>query len=218
MAQLKHPIENNGLGKVFSTKRVKTIGFFAALLVCASLYLGAQSARGSSFELEQRQESESSIEAELQAAAEEDPVLLVVDVAGAVNNPGVYELKDGSRVAAAIDAAGGLAPEADVSGINRASKLVDGQKIYIPLAGESSAASGAANSASTDANASSGLVNINTASLEELDALPGVGPSTAQAIIDDRTQNGAFASIEDLLRVSGIGEKKYEKLKASICV
>lgn len=64
----------------------------------------------------------------------------------------------------------------------------------------------------------SALVNINTASLEELDALPGVGPSTAQAIIDDREQNGPFASLEDLMRVSGIGEKKYAKLEALICI
>ncbi len=146
-----------------------------------------------------------------------------VDVDGAVARPGLYRLKDGARVSQAIDAAGGLTAEADVTGLNRASKITDGQKIYVPMVGEQQAAaavggveSGAAMTAG--AGSSSGLVNINTASAAELQTLSGIGPSTAQSIIDERTQNGAFASVDDLMRVSGIGEKKLAKIKDCICV
>ena len=146
-----------------------------------------------------------------------------VDVDGAVVRPGVYRLKDGARVSQAIDAAGGLTAEADVTGLNRASKVTDGQKIYVPTVGEQHAAAavdGAESGAATTAGAgsSSGLVNINTASAAELQTLSGIGPSMAQSIIDERTQNGAFASVDDLMRVSGIGEKKLAKIKDGICV
>lgn len=145
-----------------------------------------------------------------------------VDVDGAVVSPGVYRLKDGARVAQAIDAAGGLAPEADVTGLNRASKVTDGQKIHVPTVGEqaSIAEAGVDGGASTASGVSgaTGLVNINTASAEELQTLSGIGPSMAQSIIDERTKNGAFASVEDLMRVSGIGEKKLAKIKDCICV
>lgn len=146
-----------------------------------------------------------------------------VDVDGAVVRPGVYRLKDGARVSQAIDAAGGLTAEADVTGLNRASKITDGQKIYVPTVGEQQAAAavgGAESGAATTlgAGSSSGLVNINTASAAELQTLSGIGPSMAQSIIDERTQNGAFASVDDLMRVSGIGEKKLAKIKDCICV
>ena len=146
-----------------------------------------------------------------------------VDVDGAVVRPGVYRLKDGARVSQAIDAAGGLTAEADVTGLNRASKITDGQKIYVPTVGEQQAAAavdGAESSAATTpgAGSSSGLVNINTASAAELQTLSGIGPSMAQSIIDERTKNGAFASVDDLMRVSGIGEKKLAKIKDCICV
>lgn len=146
-----------------------------------------------------------------------------VDVDGAVVRPGVYRLKEGARVSQALDAAGGLTVEADVTGLNRASKITDGQKIYVPTVGEQQAAAavgGAESSAATtpDAGSSSGLVNINTASAAELQTLSGIGPSMAQSIIDERTKNGAFASVDDLMRVSGIGEKKLAKIKDCICV
>lgn len=146
-----------------------------------------------------------------------------VDVDGAVASPGVYRLKDGARVSQAIDAAGGLTAEADVTGLNRASKVTDGQKIYVPTVGEQQASLAAGGpeggaAAVSGAGASSGLVNINTASAAELQTLSGIGPSMAQSIIDERTQNGAFASVDDLMRVSGIGEKKLAKIKDCICV
>lgn len=146
-----------------------------------------------------------------------------VDVDGAVVRPGVYQLKDGARVSQAIDAAGGLTAEADVTGLNRASKITDGQKIYVPTVGEQQAAAavgGDESSAATTpgAGSSSGLVNINTASAAELQTLSGIGPSMAQSIIDERSKNGPFASVDDLMRVSGIGEKKLAKIKDCICI
>lgn len=146
-----------------------------------------------------------------------------VDVDGAVVRPGVYRLKDGARVSQAIDAAGGLMAEADVTGLNRASKITDGQKIYVPTVGEQQAvaADGGADGGAVLASGTNdvaGLVNINTASAAELQTLSGIGPSMAQSIIDERTKNGAFASVDDLMRVSGIGEKKLAKIKDCICV
>lgn len=146
-----------------------------------------------------------------------------VDVDGAVASPGVYRLKEGARVSQAIDAAGGLSAEADVTGLNRASKVADGQKIYVPKVGEQQAvtAGGGADGGAvvtSGANDAAGLVNINTASAAELQTLSGIGPSMAQSIIDERTKNGPFASVDDLMRVSGIGEKKLAKIKDCICV
>lgn len=148
---------------------------------------------------------------------------IVVDVAGAVASPGVVELKDGARVADALGAAGGLAEDADLTSVNRAARLTDGQRVYVPRVGEQVApveGDGSAGAAGegTQSTVTGQAVNINTAGLAELDALPGVGPATAQAIIDDREANGPFTAPEDLMRVSGIGEKKFEKLKSSICV
>lgn len=151
----------------------------------------------------------------------EEPVehiTVVVDVSGAVVSPAVVTLPDGSRVDDAIRAAGGLTAEADQSAINRAAKLTDGQKIVVPRVGEALPATDATGTSTGTVTTEPALVNINTATAEELDELPGVGPATAEAIITDREESGPFASIEDLMRVSGIGEKKFEKLKNSICV
>ena len=140
---------------------------------------------------------------------------LYVHVDGAVVSPGVYEFSSGSRVCDALDAAGGLAEDADTSQINLAAQIIDGEKVYVPHEGET-----VTNITSPETNdtARSGLVNINTATVEQLDTLPGVGEATATAIIEDREQNGPFTSPEDLMRVSGIGEKKFERLEGLICV
>lgn len=177
------------------------------------------------------EEDESPSSTEEDTLAEKDaaePEELLVDVGGAVAAPGVVRVAAGARVTDAVAAAGGLTAEADTATLNLAAKLEDGQKVYVPTAGEampaagggSADAGGAAGGAGSAGagGASSGLVNINTASADELDALPGVGPATAQAIIDERESNGAFTSAEDIMRVSGIGEKKFDKLKSSICV
>lgn len=138
--------------------------------------------------------------------------ILIVHVDGAVNNPGVFQLRSDERVSDAVAAAGGLLNEADTKQVNLASKLEDGSKIYIPLKGESFK-----ESESQSPQSSNGKININSASLDELCSIPGIGPKTAQAIIQTRAQE-KFSSIEDLMRVDGIGNKKFEKLKEHICV
>ena len=142
-----------------------------------------------------------------------------VYVTGAVENPGVYSLDEGLRVCDAVEAAGGLTEDADASTVNLARVLSDGEHIDLPTKAEVEAAlaQGPAGGASGAAAATS-LVNINTADASALETLSGVGSATAQAIISAREQNGPFSSIEDLMRVDGIGEKKFAKLKDSICV
>ena len=138
-----------------------------------------------------------------------------VYVTGAVANPGVYSLDEGLRVCNAVEAAGGLTEDADASTVNLARVLSDGEHIALPTKAEveTALAQGSAGGA-----AASSLVNINTADASALETLSGVGSATAQAIISDREQNGPFSTIEDLMRVDGIGEKKFAKLKDSICV
>lgn len=138
-----------------------------------------------------------------------------VYVTGAVANPGVYLLDEGLRVCDAVEAAGGLTEDADASTVNLARVLSDGEHIALPTKAEveTALAQGSAGGA-----AASSLVNINTADASALETLSGVGSATAQAIISDREQNGPFSTIEDLMRVDGIGEKKFAKLKDSICV
>lgn len=142
-----------------------------------------------------------------------------VYVTGAVANPGVYSLDEGLRVCDAVEAAGGLTEDADASTVNLARVLSDGEHIALPTKAEveTALAQGSAGGAGGAAVASS-LVNINTADASALETLSGVGSATAQAIISDREQNGPFSTIEDLMRVDGIGEKKFAKLKDSICV
>lgn len=146
--------------------------------------------------------------------------VVVVDVAGAVASPAVVELDAGSRVADALDAAGGLAADADISTLNRAMRVTDGMKIYVPRIGEDdpSPSSSVSERGVGDQAGAQPLVSINTATADELDTLPGVGPSTAEAIVEDREQNGPFSALEDLMRVSGIGEKKFENMKDRLCL
>lgn len=156
------------------------------------------------------------------AAAEtvEPDMDICVDVGGQVKNPTVVELPEGSRVQDAIDAAGGLTEEADLTEINRAAIVEDGEKIFIPASsGDVEEDSDESSKGSTSAAVwSDGRININTADSEQLQELDGIGPATAEKIIDYREENGRFASVEDIKKVSGIGEKTYEALKDSIKV
>lgn len=156
------------------------------------------------------------------AATTSQMVSVVVHVDGAVVNPGVYELRSEiPRVGDAVDAAGGLVEGADTTSMNLAAPLGDGQKVHVPLQGEVASAEAGDAAGSVTAGSSDGgssLVNINSATVEELDSLPGVGPSTAAAIVEDRDANGPFSSPEDLMRVSGIGEKKLAKFRDHVCV
>ena len=219
-------------GKLLGHKAV-VVAMLVVIAMASGLAMASFGDRSGNVSFERAGASGSSVEAEPGDALDDESdefsskasaeTEVYVDVDGAVASPGVYRFKDGARVSQAIDAAGGLTAEADVTGLNRAAKVTDGQKIYVPTVGEQQAlaATGGADggaSAASGTRAATGLVNINTASAAELQTLSGIGPSMAQSIIDERTQNGAFASVDDLLRVSGIGEKKLAKIKDCICV
>ena len=139
---------------------------------------------------------------------------IYVHICGAVINPGVYQVPAGTRVYQALELAGGSSDDAYLSGINLADKLADGQKVYIPSEGEN--AEGILSTDSGDVQ--SVMININTASEAELMTLPGIGQSRAKDIINYRVKNGLFESINDIMKVSGIKEAAFEKIKDLIKV
>ena len=146
-------------------------------------------------------------------AEKEEPLILKVDIKGAVQKPGVYEFKQGDRVTDVIGMAGGLSEAADSTQVNMAQLVEDEMVVYIPIAGEETQAVQAAAGGMNEGGKEGGLIDINKATLEELQELPGIGPSKAAAIIAKRDELGSFSTIEDLKLVSGIGDKTYEKLK-----
>lgn len=188
----------------------------------AGLGLFAAVSQGPSFSVKAEESSRESAESQPEAASEPEDstpqAVLTVHVAGAVAAPGVYSVPEGSRVQDAVTAAGGFASDASSDAVNLARALVDGEQVFIPTAEQVQAGVVASPASSGQSSEHASLVNINTADASALETLSGVGPATAAAIISDREENGPFASIEDIQRVSGIGEKKYEAIKDAICV
>ncbi|MEX2210492.1 MAG: ComEA family DNA-binding protein [Gaiellaceae bacterium] len=131
---------------------------------------------------------------------------VVVHVTGAVRQPGLYALDDGSRVADAVARAGGPTAKADLAAVNLAAPLVDGTQVLVPRRGAGARAAGAA-------GAAAGPLRLNTATVEQLDALPGIGPVTAERIVEYREQNGPFRSVDDLDAVAGIGPSRLDQLR-----
>jgi competence protein ComEA len=134
--------------------------------------------------------------------------LVVVHVVGAVRRPGIYRLRDGARIADAVRRAGGAVRRADLTAVNLAAPLVDGVQILVPLAGRATTGREGAES-----GAAGGMVSLSSATVAELDELPGIGPVTAQKIVDYRAEHGAFASVDDLDAVPGIGPTRIEQLR-----
>jgi competence protein ComEA len=145
------------------------------------------------------------------------PAPLTVYVAGSVQSPGIYLLAPGSRVAQAVEAAGGLLPEAETRSINLAAPLKDGDKVAIPAAGEVPAAS-LPNEGGAPAHETGAVININSAGQSELETLPGIGPTRAEQIIAMRDARGGFDTVEEIMGVPGIGPSTFEKLKPWITV
>ena len=143
---------------------------------------------------------------------------LAVDVSGAVSNPGVYHLPAGSRVEDAISAAGGFTREAFTESVNLAAPLYDGSKVIVPVAAEQNPAESGIDTGESTTARTVFPININTAPLDVLVELPGIGEVKAQAIIDYRTEHGPFATLEAIQQVSGIGPATYEKLKDLITI
>ncbi|WP_416339292.1 helix-hairpin-helix domain-containing protein [Priestia sp. J2] len=154
-----------------------------------------------------------------QVISSQDSPFVMVDIKGAVQKPGVYQLPKDARVKDALAQAGGATKEADLRQLNLASKLQDEMAVYIPAAGEEIPPSSPVSSISSSGTSNDQpLVNINTANTDELQTLNGIGPSKASAIVSYREENGLFQTVEDLGKVSGIGEKSLEKIKTQITV
>lgn len=185
----------------FTTIQRRTLGAIAAVLIALSLFVVAS---GKSEEVV----IEAIVPTQMIAPA------LIIDVTGEVVSPGVYELPAGSRVIDAIKAAGGARPKAALSDLNLARIIKDGEQIYVDPIYKA----GVSIRAGSKAAAPRGPININRASASELDSLDGIGPVIAKRIIAYRTTNGAFLAIEDLLKVSGIGDAKLAQFKEKIRV
>jgi competence protein ComEA len=158
------------------------------------------------------------IVAPLEAVAPAAPQKLVVHVVGAVRRPGLYRLRDGARVADAVARAGGATGKANLGGLNLAAPVVDGTQVLVParapVATEQTPATSTAEATATEAAAGTAQkVSLSTATAEQLDELPGVGPVTAQKILDYRTEHGFIRSVDDLDAVPGIGPARIEQLR-----
>jgi competence protein ComEA len=196
--------------------RRRALAYVAALLALLALgghfLLGDDGARKP--DVQEASSGPVALEAESQPARE-----LVVHVVGAVREPGLYRLPDGSRVDDALERAGGPKPKAALELVNLASPVADGQQVVVPV--RTTVAGGAAGTAgATGATAPAGAsavaggrVALNSATLEQLDALPGIGPVTAQKILDYRAEKGAFSSVDELDAVPGIGPTRLEELR-----
>ena len=185
----------------FTTIQRRTLGAIAAVLIALSLFVVA---------------SGKSEEVVVEAIAPTQMIApaLIIDVTGEVVSPGVYELPAGSRVIDAIKAAGGARAKAALSDLNLARIIKDGEQIYVDPIYKA----GASIRTGSKAAVPRGPININRASASELDSLDGIGPVIAKRIIAYRTTNGAFLAIEDLLKVSGIGDAKLAQFKEKIRV
>lgn len=211
-----------GLARRLLAGRVPAL--MAALVVICLAGVLLTLGRGSGVTIERSDGGEAAAGQEADAsegseAAETEAPVLVVHVDGCVASPGVYELAGPDlRVNDAVETAGGLLPEADTSQMNLAAGLSDGQKVLVPSRAEEGAAAAAPGGGAASQTDAGSLVNINLATADQLQALSGVGEATARAIVEDREAHGPFSSVEDLMRVSGIGQKKFDKLKGQICV
>lgn len=191
-------------------KKIMQIGAIVLILIVAiAIYAAGHSEKQEDIEIAQSNDTKAT-------ETTEEPDEVIIDICGAVNDSKVVTLPAGARVEDAIKAAGGTTDEADLSGINRAAVLTDGEKIYIPTADEVERGielPSAEGNISTD-----GSININEATAEELETLNGIGPVTAEKIIQYRTEYGKFKTKEDLMEVNGIGEKTYAQIKDKIRV
>ncbi len=148
-----------------------------------------------------------------------DVKLIYIHVGGAVRNAGLYRLPIGGRVDDAVRAAGGATDQADLDALNLAAKVKDGDKVLVPKRGATTTGGGPSAPAGPAApGGAAGLVNLNSATIDDLETLPGIGPALAQRIMAFRTEHGGFRRVEDLLEVPGIGPKKFEELKDHVTV
>lgn len=201
---------------------VKVITGIIFLVIAFSFYLMKDKAGNDPMTVSSIPESGAeNAEKQEEESVEAKEVIIMIDISGAVAQPSVVALPEGSRIFEAVEKAGGFTAEADTRVINQAEILTDGQKLYIPTkqeVEESLAGVPSVNPSYQTGASQSGLININTADSETLQRLSGVGPATAEKIIDYRNKNGKFKTIEEIKNVSGIDEKTFEKFRDKIIV
>ncbi len=212
----------------WKTKGVRLIGIVLLVLILAAVWLVRTGGDGFSFTAEGSDAGTRSPGTVSEIVAdppgdEYEPLepagTIVCEIDGAVVSPGVYELPEDARVNDLVEAAGGLAENASTLPLNRAERLADGVKIVVPKKGEESGTVvRLPNTGSSVPSTGSGRININTADKAALESLAGIGPVTAQKILDYRRKAGAFRRVEDIMNVSGIGEKTFEKIRDRIFV
>ncbi len=192
--------EKNGL--YFSRSQIFALLLLVALLI-SGIFLHYFSSRPAKLE-------EIPIGEKAQKETNEPSIkFIVVHVCGAVREPGIYRLPEGSRVYQAIEKAGGELAEADTDSLNLARPLKDGERVYVPYRGENT---------ETGSDKTNGRINLNRASSGDLESLPGIGEELARRIVEYRKKHGPFLSVEEVLNVEGIGKKKFESIKDKICV
>lgn len=219
----------------FNKKQKIIIGIFIVVVAIVAIYYSYKQENNFLEETENLEIENQAKEGAEESEETTEKEKIIVHISGAVQNEGIVELESGSRVADAIEKAGGLKENAYMDEINLAYQLEDGEKIHIPtieeqkekenqeskVENESATGSDGTTSRSSNSSINNGSqtkININTATEEELDTLPGIGPSTATKILDYRKEKGKFKTIEEIKEVSGIGESKYEKIKDRITV
>lgn len=221
--RVRELLKRAGLGAV-PPAAFAGIAAIAVVVLVAGIWRWS-STGGESFDVETAGQTAVAQEMAAIPAESVEATCVVVHVVGAVRHPGIVSVDAGSRVSDALDAAGGLLPNSAQEALNLARVVADGEQVVVPTidewqAGGAAGAGGLAAGAAGAGVAGAGVavVNLNTATASELETLPGVGPSTAAKIIADREANGLFTAPEDLMRVSGIGEKKFEALKDAVVV
>ncbi|MDY2959730.1 MAG: helix-hairpin-helix domain-containing protein [Hornefia sp.] len=191
------------------------------LIITAFLLFGPKG-ENDSITLEKGKDSGNAVTKEEGTADKNNSGKIYVDVSGEVKMPGVYEISSESRIFEAIEKAGGLTKKADTGTINQAETVKDGQKIIVPRKNEGNSMSGAGAGGVASANNYNGeggkKININSADAKELQKISGVGPSTAEKILQFRSSNGGFKSIEELKKISGIGDKTFKKMQPYVTI
>lgn len=190
-----------------------SLGDFSRLQVIVILGLVAMTALGGVVAYVRARPREVKVKKSAAVGASTSRRTVSVHVAGSVARPGLYDVKEGSRVADAIAAAGGASPDAMLDGVNLAARVRDGEKVMVPRAGSTPQGAGG-----VDPVGGAAPVDINTAGIAELDTLPGVGPALAKRIVDYRERKGPFSSVDELDNVEGIGPGKMENLKGLVTI
>ncbi len=220
---LDRKVEEQGLR--FSRQQLVGLAVLAFLIILGAAFLVWRSKPTVQVEKISERPSTSQADGQKQKAPNKpspsnpSPKMLFIHVAGSVRKPGVYELPEGKRVVDAIAAAGGSAPGAELDALNLAARLTDSQKIFVPKKGQAPPNPTGVDAGLSPADSGSGeLIDLNQASLQQLDTLPGVGPVMAQRILEYREAHGGFKSVGELRQVEGIGPKKYDQLKSKVTV